>query len=190
MYKEDLSQKTDEELLALSLKNPDVFSLIVTRYEEKLLRKAKQLLGSEEEAEDVLQEVFVKIYLNAGRFRKVAGATFSSWAYKILFNTSFTYLKKRKREMSQTTEFDPEIYETLPDKSMDRDFERKLLVDEAMSVISKLPNAVADVLTKYFVKGKSEQQIADEEGMSIGAVRTRIHRAKKEFEKVKLNNNL
>ncbi len=185
---EDLSNKTDEEILALSVKDPDAFSVIVDRLEEPLLRKAKQLVGNEEEAQDVLQETFVKIYLNASRFKKVPGASFKSWAYKILFNTSFTHLKKRKRERTLTAEFDPEIYEMLPDPSMDQQFEQKLLLDEVVSILSKLPNTVADILDRYFVKGKSEQQIADEMDLSLGAVRTRIHRAKKEFEKVKFNN--
>ena len=84
-----------------------------------------------------------------------------------------------------TIELEPEVYEVLPDN--DNTFERKLLLDEVLSVLSKLPNAAAEILELYFVKGKSEQDIALLKELSIGAVRTRIHRAKKEFNRVHLD---
>ena len=184
MQKEDLLKLKDEQVLSYSVAHPDAFSILVDRYEEPLLRKAKQLVGADD-AEDVLQEAFVKIYMNAGRFRVVPGASFKSWAYKILFNTSFTWLKKRKRDRAMTIELEPEVYEVLPDN--DNTFERKLLLDEVLSVLSKLPNAAAEILELYFVKGKSEQDIALLKELSVGAVRTRIHRAKKEFNRVHLD---
>ena len=176
-------KRSDEEILSLSLKTPSAFQVLVERYQAAFLRKAKSLVRLEEDAEDAVQDTFAKIYLNGSRFRVVAGASFKSWAYKILINTCFTLLKKRRREQDIVVEMEPEAYEAIPDRT-DNAGEMRLLLDEALSVLSRLPNAAADILEMYFVRGKSQQAIAQEKGISIGAVRTRIHRAKKEFEKI------
>ena len=88
---------TDQELLQLSLKRPAVFEVLVSRYEDAFLRKANSVLHNNEDSEDVVQETFTKIYLNAGRFQPQEGASFSSWAYKILINTCYTFHQKRKK---------------------------------------------------------------------------------------------
>lgn len=173
----------DEEILTLSLRNPSQFETIVSRYQEAFIRKAKSFVKSSDDAADLVQETFVKIYLNAGRFRPVAGASFKSWAYKILVNTCLTFLKKQKREHELTLELEPEVYESIPDTKSNTG-EMRLLLDEALSVFSRIPNTAADILDAYFVKGKSQQEIARDNGISVGAVRTRIHRARKEFDRV------
>ena len=66
---QDLVQSaSDEELLKRSLKNPRLFEILLARYEEAFLRKAYYILGTKEAAEDAVQDAFVKIYKNAGRF--------------------------------------------------------------------------------------------------------------------------
>lgn len=92
----DMEHK-DEEILALSLAQPSVFETLVDRYQNDFLRAAFKVVKSKEEAEDIVQELFTKIYLNAGKFRNVEGASFRSWAYKIVFNTSLNHYKKLKR---------------------------------------------------------------------------------------------
>ena len=107
---------SDEELLARSERHPSLFAAIVERYQAAFLRKASQVVGDQEEARDVVQETFVKIYRYAGRFEKQEGASFSSWAYKILMNTSFTHYQKRKRAALQTTPLSPELEAVLADR--------------------------------------------------------------------------
>src|SRR3970040_760648 len=105
--------KPDEEILALSLSSPAAFSVLFDRYHDDFARKARKIVG-EESAEDLVQEAFVKIYLNAGRFRVQEGASVKSWAYKILVNACFTYYKKQKRVKEATMPLDPELAELLP----------------------------------------------------------------------------
>ena len=187
----DAGAKGDAEILALSTDNPNLFQVLVDRYEEAFLRKAQAILKKKEDAEDVVQEAFVKIYLNARRFRVQEGASFKSWGYKILINTCFTKAKKLSRDRGRTAiDDDPEFMEHLPDVSLSVSEDRRLDLDEFFSVISRIPVVFARLLRKAAVEGKSSAQIAREEGVTVGAVRTRLHRAKKEFQKAssRMNN--
>ena len=99
-YLEDPIQQgelKDEEILALSIKRPELFSKLVDKYQDAFLRKAKRVLGDRSEVEDVVQETFTKIYLYSSKFQTQEGASFSSWAYKILMNTTFTQYQKLKK---------------------------------------------------------------------------------------------
>jgi RNA polymerase sigma-70 factor (ECF subfamily) len=189
MLLEDISQplqeKKDEEILALSLSTPDAFSILIDRYQEAFLRKARHILGHDElGVEDIVQDTFVKIYANASKFKPVPGASFKSWGYRILVNTCFTFYQKNKREKQFAFQVDEEIAEMVPDNSLDT-FEQKLDRDYLLSLMSKLPVMLARVLKLYTIDEKSQEEIAKTEGISIGAVRTRIHRAKKELKKIK-----
>ncbi len=175
-------ERSDEELLALSLTQPAVFAELVVRYEAAFLRKAERILGEREAAEDVVQEAFTKIYLYANRFKKQEGASFSSWAYRIVINTALTSYQKRKRHRGATMELDPDVYEMLPDTT-DEAGQRELR-DEIASVLVRMPEPLARALTTYFIEDKPHSDAAEGIGLSQGAVKTRVHRAKKEFKRV------
>ena len=177
------TEYSDEEVLALSVNHPALFARLVRKFEEPFLRKALSIVREHEEAQDVVQEAFTKIYLNAAKFKKQEGASFSSWGYRILINTALTHYAKRKRAGQATVELDEEIWALIPDKNL-RQFEKKELMDEVASVLSRMPEAFAKVLHAFFLEGKSQEEIANEEGVSVGAIKTRVHRAKSEFRKI------
>jgi RNA polymerase sigma-70 factor, ECF subfamily len=174
---------TDEELLVASLTHPSLFAKLVEKYEAPFTRKALSIVHDMEEAEDIVQEAFTKIYLNAKKFKPVEGASFSSWGYKILVNTALTHYMKRKREMGVRAQVEPEILELIPDKNL-RQFEKTELTDEVASVLVRMPEPLARALSAFLLEGKSQEEIADKEGVSVGAIKTRVHRAKQEFKKI------
>jgi len=176
-------EHTDEELLAASIAQPSLFALLVRKYEEPFLRKAMSIVRSKEEAEDIVQEAFTKIYMNAAKFKKQDGAQFSSWGYRVLINTALTHYQKQKRKGERQMELDEEIWAIIPDRTM-RQFEKKEFMDEVASVLSRLPAPFAKALSSFFIEGKSQEEMAEEEGVSVGAIKTRVHRAKKEFKKI------
>jgi RNA polymerase sigma factor (sigma-70 family) len=180
---EDVQPQSDEELLAASVSRPALFRELVVRYEEPFLRKAHSIIRDEREAEDIVQEAFVKLYLNAKKFKPVDGAKFSSWGYRILINTALTHYAKKKRVWGKEVELDEEVWQLVPDKNL-RQFERKELQDEIASVLVRMPPLFANALTAFFIDGKPQEQIAKEEGVSVGAIKTRVHRAKREFERL------
>jgi len=179
----DLSTWTDEEVLAASLRDPDLFVHIVRRYEEPFLRKARTVLYRDEDVEDVVQETFAKIYLHAPRFTPVAGASFKSWGYRILLNTAFTKYRKVVREHRSTADLDPEVYEQLADDTHEESF-RLELSDYVVSIFAKMPDHLVRVLELHFIQELPQQMIAEREGTTVGAIKTRVHRAKAQFKKL------
>lgn len=180
---EKAGEQTDEELLAISLKHPSLFALLVRKYEEPFMRKAMSIVRGREEAEDIVQEAFTKIYLAGPKFKKQEGASFSSWGYRILINTALTHYMRLKRRGERTVELDEEIWALIPDKNL-RQFEKKELTDEVVSVLSRMSPVFAKALNAFFIEGKTQEEIAKSEGVSVGAIKTRVHRAKEEFRKV------
>jgi len=179
---EELRSKKDEEILALSVSSPAVFSIIFDRYHDDFARKAKKIVGFES-AEDLVQEAFVKIYLNAGRFKVQEGASFKSWAYKILINTCLSYYKKQKRDREATMPLDEELAELLPNFRTN-DYDKEFTIDYVLSILSRMPGILGNVLKLYFIEGVPQKEIAAREGVSVGVIKTRVHRAKKEFKKI------
>lgn len=179
----DIDTWTDEEVLQASLADPDFFVYLVRRYEEPFLRKARGILYKREDVEDVVQETFAKIYLHAPRFKKVEGASFKSWGFRILMNTAFTKYRKVVREAGATVELLPEHYEQLPDDSHEETFHLELS-DYVISIFAKMPNHLVRVLELHFIQELPQQAIAEREGTSVGAIKTRVHRAKAHFKKL------
>ncbi|MES2994428.1 MAG: RNA polymerase sigma factor [Patescibacteria group bacterium] len=176
---EGLEEASDEEILRLSRENPDAFAILVTRYEAPFLRKARSILFTKEDAEEIVQDTFTRIYVYADRYKAQEGASFSSWAYAILTRLAFTRYQKLRKHRARTQELDPEVYERIRDES---EFLEDLSVrSEVLVALSKLPEAASRVLRLQFIEGKSQEEIALLESSSVSAVKTRVHRAKKLF---------
>ena len=173
---EDLS---DEEVLFAARSNPDLFAILVDRHEPAFLRKARSILRTQEDAEEVVQDTFTRIYVYAHKYVPQEGASFTSWAYAILTRLAFTRYQKMKRARGATQELDPELYEKLPDQS---EFIDDLSIrSEVLAALSRIPEAAARILRLQFIEGKSQEEIASIENSTVSAVKTRVHRAKKQF---------
>jgi RNA polymerase sigma-70 factor (ECF subfamily) len=176
-----LEQKSDSEVLDASLIDPSCFEILVHRYQKEFLRKAVRILRNNDEAEDVVQDTFVRMYKYAHKFKHQEGATFKSWAYTILTNTCFTYCKKNKRRSDFISRADDDMLE-MYSVGMG-DFETMLDMNQITVAISKIPTLLGRMVT-LALAGKSQEEIAFLERVPVGTVRTRLHRAKKEIHKV------
>ncbi len=174
---------SDAEILARSQKEPDLFAVLVHRYEAALLRRARTILKSPEDAEEVVQDAFTKMYLYADKYHPQEGASFSSWMYTILNRVAYTKYRTKSVERGKRAELEPDHYESLPDARAEF-LEDLSIRDEVISALSKLPETAAKILRLQFIEGKSQEEIAASEGLSVPAVKTRVHRAKKLFKDV------
>lgn len=173
----------DEKILKQSLDEPALFQILVEKYHEPLLRAAWRVVRSREEAEDIVQEAFVKIYKNAEKFQKQEGIEFKSWAYKVTINTAITHYRKLKKGEVLTE--DPGIFqEATAGDGLDK---RLLLKADARtavtSALSEMPEHLRTVLEHYYLEDKSYNTIAAEQGITISTLKMRLFRAKKLFKK-------
>lgn len=171
----------DEVILLRSIREPWIFSILLDRYEAAFLRRAEQVLRSREDAEEVVQDTFTKIYLNAARFEPTPGASFSSWAYKILLNTAFTRYQKLVKQGHRFVNIDPEFEQLLGSRGDHSGFKEDK--DAVERVLEKLPGHLAAVLRLHYLEHWSHKDIADLSGEEIGTIKARVHRAKAAFRK-------
>ncbi len=172
---------SDEAVLSRVQAEPWLFTTILERYQAAFLRKAKSIIFNEQDAEEVVQDAFTKIYMNAHRFEVQEGAKFSSWAYTILVNTALTRYQKCVREGKRTMLLEPEYLEQLGEMKEHSGFNQNK--DAIERVLARMPGHFARVLKLHYLEHWSHKDIAEETGETIGAVKARIHRAKAEFRK-------
>jgi len=185
----DIKELSDEEILQFSVSDPSLFEELVNRYQEPFLRKARSIVGNREEVNDIVQDTFTKMYINAGKFKGGEGSNFRAWGYKILCNTSFTYYQKLKKDNENVYCLDTEILENTLIGDDREKIEKSYFEKELVVLISQLPRNLSRVLRLHYLEGLPQKEIADLEGVSISAVKTRVHRAKKALKKVAVDSN-
>lgn len=186
---EDCSNMTDNELVKLSLDNPDHFLFLTKRYESKLLRYIMRISKfSNEDAEDVLQDVFIKTYYNLNEFD--SELKFSSWIYRIAHNQTISEIRKKVSRPS--VPFEKEDIDRFEDafdmvKEIDNSFDREV-IDK---VLSHLDEKYSEVLILRFLDEKDYIEISDILKKPVSTVGNLIARGKVIFEKEydKLVNN-
>lgn len=179
----NFGEMKDEEILRASLREPALFEILMEKYQAPLLRAALRVVRGPEEAEDIVQEAFVKMYRNADKFEKFEGIEFKSWAYKVTINTAITHYRKLKR--GEFLAEDPTLFQEPEVEAADTRFsfaaDAKAVV---ASVLEKMPAHLSTVLRSYYLDDKSYKTIAQEEQISIPTLKMRLFRAKKVFRKL------
>ena len=178
---ENMSELKDEEILLRARAHPWLFSFILDRYQDAFLRKAMGIIHNKEDAEEIVQDTFTKIYLHADSFNPVEGAKFSSWAYRILMNTAFTAYQKRIKQGARFQNIDPEFEQFVADKS--GGVAATEVHDGVERILARLPGHFSSVLRLHYIERWSHQDIATETGEAVGTIKARIHRAKAAFRK-------
>jgi len=178
---DDASQWDDEKLLLAAQASPWLFAVLVERYQEPFLRKARSIVRNPLDAEEVVQDAFTKIYIHADKYEPQAGAKFSSWAYRILMNTAFTRYQKLVKEGQRYVAIDPEYEQLYGEMKEHSGFEEKR--DGIERILVRLPGHFALVLKLHYLERWSHQAIATETGENVGTIKARIHRAKAAFKK-------
>lgn len=178
---DNAKELSDEEILARSQAQPWIFAVLLERYQDAFLRKAQSVVRNELDAEEIVQDTFTKIYLNAHRFEVQEGAKFSSWAYRILMNTAFTRYQKKVKEGQRFVNIDPEFEQFIGERAEHSGFEEKK--DAVERVLERMPGHFVVVLRLHYLERWSHKDIADDMGETVGTIKARIHRAKAAFRK-------
>lgn len=182
LNQENLINISDEELVAKSLKNQDVFLVLMKRYEGKLISYIRRISScAYEDAEDILQEVFIKVYKNLGGFDKQL--KFSSWIYRITHNQVISNYRKLKArpDVVDIDISDLQIQNFSSGFDTEKEMDNKLDKEKILSVISKLDIKYREVLILKYIEEKDYQEISDILKKPKGTVATLLNRAKKKF---------
>ena len=179
----DVGKKTDEELVGLILENQDFFVYIIERYESKLKRYINRISSpGADELEDILQEIFIKVYKNLNGFDQEL--KFSSWIYRIAHNEAINHFRHQKaRPQTINLEWNENfINQISSDLDLAKETDQELLKKQTGEILNKMDIKYREVLTLKFLEEKDYKEISDILKKPMGTVATLINRAKKKFQ--------
>jgi RNA polymerase sigma-70 factor (ECF subfamily) len=175
---------SDEEVIKLVLKNQEIFSCLIERYENKLLRYIGRITNlSPDDQEDVLQEIFIKVYKNLNDFD--TDLKFSSWIYRIAHNEIISNFRKRKRRPEYTPGEENEVLlkNIISEINLEKDLDTEYLKENIYKILDKIDEKYKEVLILKYFESKDYKEISDILKKPMGTVATLLNRAKQEFQK-------
>lgn len=169
------------------------FSELVDMYKDKIYYLGYRMLGNVHEAEDIVQETFLRVFTNLERYD--LAQKFSTWIYRIATNLCIDRLRKRKANYSLDAEVEGgegiDYYATL--RSNDPLPEDSLMLSETQQTIRRaidqLPEKYKAVVILRYLHDMSLQEIGEALDMPVTTVKTRVHRGR-EFLRKKLDSQL
>ena len=179
-----MNEKVMDSELVTNLKNGDLasFQELLTRYTQKVHNLAMRITRSEEDTEEILQDVFVTVYKKIDKFE--GKSAFSSWLYRITANTSFMKLRKRKQTPAISLE---DVAPAIKDswvgngaEAADVNYissrhELRASIEEALAA---LPEEYRAIFILRDVDGLSNQEVGEIMHLSVPAVKSRLHRSR------------
>jgi len=164
------NETSDTELISRFLEGDKrAFTEIVLRYQKPLLQVASTVIGDENEAQDMVQETFVKIYFNIHTFR--GKSSLYTWMYRILYNQCISLLRKKK--IFSFVSFDNHDFANLPSKILHpgKVCENNEIKDAVKKAMTKLPAKQRMIFAMKQIDGLKHEEIARILGITEGAVK-------------------
>lgn len=187
--RDQLRQREDTALVTTFLDGDErAFEVLVERYQGRLLNFIYRTIGDRERAEDLVQEVYVRVYRHLGRFDR--SKKFSTWIYTIASNLAKNELRNRSRnplvyfqalvkggpgEEERPVEFEDERLR--PDDL----YHKRHLREAVETSVSRLPEHHREVFVLREIEGKSYEEIAEITRCNLGTVKSRLNRARTAF---------
>ena len=189
--RENYKELRDEELVKLSLENSDFFYYLVKRYKTKLANYIRRISNfPKETVEDILQEIFIKVYQNLAGFDK--HLKFSSWIYRIAHNQTISSFRKFKSRGEDKIIVEDEKLLSIVDKSFDirKEAHKKELIKAVRDTLEKVPLKYREVLILRLIEEKDYNEISDILKKPVNTISTLIRRGREYFKKYAEKNNL
>ena len=176
-----LNDLNDIELVRLFKEDKNkeqVFTTIVKRYQERIYWQIRRLVVSHTDADDVMQNVFIKAWNALDQFRE--DAKLFTWLYRIATNESLTFLDQAKRRSSVS--FD-DVSETLENKLHgEKDFDEKKAIWKLQLAIQQLPEKQRVVFNLRYFDEMGYEEMSQVLDTSVGALKASYHHAVKKIE--------
>ncbi|MCL2673461.1 MAG: sigma-70 family RNA polymerase sigma factor [Alphaproteobacteria bacterium] len=171
----------DDELIALTAqKDQQAFAVLADRYMPQALRFVAKLTGSRDLPDDIVQDVFFKIWVKAGSFKKRDGAQgnhVKAWIYRLLYNQTIDALRKNKRYVALPENYD-EFFSADDHKESELhtlQYQQDVALGKAMD---DLPHSQKAAVMMFYFDGLSQKDAAASMGISLSAFEALLFRAR------------
>lgn len=147
---------------------------------QKLFALCYRMTGSREDAEDILQEIFVILVKKIGSYR--GDAKFSTWLHRIAVNASLDFMRKNKRNTEVINDEMPQFYDALSARRMEQGQSIK-------KALMALPPGYRAVVVLHDIQGFKHKEIAQMRGTSEGAVKSQLFKARRKMRTMLYNSS-
>lgn len=157
----------------------NAFAVLVDRYKNMIFSLALQMVKNREEAEEVSQDTFIKIYSSLSKFK--GDSKFSTWAYKVAYNTCLDRLKKNKKEDLNISidEFSAHLIKTMDNAlSALEDKERKQTIQNCLNL---LPGEESFLLTLFYFEDQNLEEIGKVMNISANNAKVKLFRSRQKL---------
>jgi RNA polymerase sigma factor (sigma-70 family) len=167
------SEIQDEALIAKVKKGDEhAFRLLIEKYRDYLFKMVYSIIRNEKDAEDVTQEVFVRIYFSLPQYQSQG---FKTWITRIAVNYAIDVKRKMQRQREEVLEsIEAEANESVELPVIKKE-ERKRIRER----LSEIPPNYRDVIYAYYIDEKSYQEIANEQNVEVKTIETKLYRARR-----------
>ena len=177
------NERSDEEIVKSVQKgDTESFGRLMERYEAKIARYARKFLSNPDNITDLVQDVFIKAYVNIRSFD--AERKFSSWLYRIAHNEFVNALKKQKREVFHLFDADTIFPHPVAEETADSETNRREIKKEINRCLGKILPKYREVLILYYFDEMSYEEISDVLRIPVATVGVRLYRGKEILRKL------
>ncbi|HKL71371.1 MAG TPA: RNA polymerase sigma factor [Marinilabiliaceae bacterium] len=180
---------TDESLIErIELGDDSAFELLVKRYQQKVFQTCIGFVHNEEDAADLTQEVFIRVYKRLHTFK--GNSTFSTWIYRISMNMSLNFLRKRKvKHLFTRIDQNEGKQEIISEERTDQNILRRDEKKKIQRILQKLTVAQRKAFVLSHYQELSNQELADVMEISIKAAESLLYRARTRLREILTENN-
>jgi RNA polymerase sigma-70 factor (ECF subfamily) len=162
--------------------NSNSFRFIVDRYKDKAYNLAFRICGNHEEAEELAQDSFVKVYRSLSGFKMKS--SFATWLYRIVYNTSVSHVRIKKKVTLSLDEFPAEATEfiriNISEEEADREH-RSLIVNFALQ---KVTEEERGLISLYYYEEMNSDEISEITGISKSNIKVKLFRARQKMQEI------
>lgn len=171
-------KRSDTELIDSVLRgNLSDYNVLIDRYKDKAFGLLRRMLKNEMDAEEALQDSFVKAYAGLKSFRKES--EFSTWLYRIVYNTALNRVKSKRYRTDRKSDSIDQFYDL---KSESRTgLEKKETSGIVAELVNSLPEKYSAVIDLFYMQGLSIEEISEITGESVSNVKVKLFRARKQL---------
>ena len=166
--------------------NEDNYAMIVDRYKDKAYTLVNGIIKNEMESEEILQDCFLKAFNSLNKFRNES--KFSTWFYRIVYNTSLTRINNKKRKIESNfvsiDEVESELVNNNKYNYNDND------ISETLSLaVGQLPSNYSSVINLFYLEQMNCNEISEIINTSVNNVKVLLYRARNALKKIVFENN-
>jgi RNA polymerase sigma factor (sigma-70 family) len=159
--------------------NPGAFAYIVDHHKDKAFNLAFRICGNREDAEEIAQDSFLKAFRSLNGFKMKS--SFATWFYRIVYNTSISYVRVRKKGILSLEDFPADATDFIGDNSNEDNAEKEYRNALIGFALQKINEEERGLITLYYYEEMNTDEISDITGISKSNIKVRLFRARQKM---------